>query len=117
MIANHKDEQWVFFKDIEGEAAAPGVVRKVLAYCDELMCVVNEFEEGAIGSIHSHPHTQITYVAEGRFRFTIGDEEKEVGRGDSLCKQNEVKHGCVCLEKGVLLDFFTPMRKDFIGVK
>jgi len=114
MNKNHKDEQWVFSGDIDGATASPGVVRKVMAYSDAAMCVVNEFEEGAVGTIHSHPHTQITYVAEGRFRFTIGDETKEVRKGDTLCKQNEVKHGCVCLEKGVLVDFFTPMRKDFI---
>jgi len=114
MSKNHKNEQWVFLKDIKGENAAPGVVRKVLAYCDAMMCVVNEFEEGAAGPIHSHPHTQITYVAEGRFRFTIGDTEKEITKGDSLCKQNGVKHGCVCLEKGVLVDIFAPMREDFI---
>jgi len=111
---NHKNDPWVFLKDIQGENAAPGVVRKVMAYCDVLMCVVNEFEEGATGPMHSHPHTQITYVAEGRFKFTIGDETKEVSRGDTLCKQNEVKHGCTCVEKGVLVDFFTPMREDFI---
>ena len=114
MNKNHKDKPWVFSGDIEGETVAHGVVRKVLSYCDEAMAVVNEFEEGAIGAMHSHPHTQITYVAEGRFRFTIGDEEKEVSRGDTLCKRNSVQHGCVCLEKGVLVDFFTPMRKDFV---
>jgi quercetin dioxygenase-like cupin family protein len=114
MNKNHKDAQWVFGKDIEGESAAPGVIRKVLAYCDSMMCVVNEFDEGAIGAMHSHPHTQITYIAEGRFSFTIGGEEKEVGKGDTLCKQNGVPHGCVCLEKGVLVDFFTPMREDFL---
>ena len=114
MDNKHKNEQWVFAKDIEGEAAAPGVIRKIMAYCDELMCVVNEFEEGAVGALHSHPHTQITYVAEGRFRFTIGDEEKEVVKGDTLCKRHGVRHGCVCLEKGALVDFFTPMREDFI---
>jgi quercetin dioxygenase-like cupin family protein len=80
----------------------------------DLMCVENCFEEGAAGAIHSHPHTQITYVAEGRFRFTIGDEVKEVSRGDTLCKQDGVTHGCVCLEKGILVDFFTPMREDFL---
>ena len=110
----HQDEQWVFYRDINGVEAAPGVVRKILAYCESMMCVENRFETNAVGPVHSHPHTQITYVAEGRFRFTIGDEEKEVGKGDSLCKQNGVKHGCVCLEKGTLLDFFTPMREDFI---
>lgn len=114
MNIDHKDQQWVFARDIEGETAAPGVVRRVMAYCDSMMCVVNEFEEGAVGALHSHPHTQITYVAEGRFRFTIADEEKEVNAGDTLCKQNHVQHGCVCLEKGRLIDFFTPMREDFI---
>jgi len=24
-------------------------------------------------------------------------------------------HGCVCLEKGILVDIFTPMREDFIS--
>ena len=111
---NHKDEQWVFYKDMEGESACPGVIRKVLAYCETLMCVENSFEAGAVGAMHSHPHTQVTYVAEGRFRFTIGEETKEVSKGDTLCKQNGITHGCVCLEKGVLVDFFTPMREDFI---
>lgn len=67
---------WVFNKDIEGEQASEGVVRKVLAYCDGMMCVENQFEKGAVGNLHSHPHTQITYVASGKFEFTIGDEKK-----------------------------------------
>ena len=78
------------------------------------MCVENTFKKGAIGTMHHHPHTQITYVARGRFQFTIGDVTKEVGPGDTLCKQNDIIHGCVCLEDGVLVDFFTPMRADFL---
>ena len=88
--------------------------RKILAYADEMMCVENHFEKGAIGVLHHHPHTQITYVVSGRFRFTIGNETREVGPGDTLLKQNGVMHGCVCLEGGVMLDFFTPMREDFV---
>ena len=114
MSKSQKNQQWVFNKDIEGEFSAPGVIRKVLAYCDSLMCVENYFETNAVGAIHSHPHTQITYVADGRFLFTIGDEVREVSKGDTLCKQNGITHGCVCLEKGMLVDFFTPMREDFI---
>ncbi|GHV92442.1 cupin [Spirochaetia bacterium] len=114
MSKNHKDQQWVFGKDIEGEMAAPGVERRILAYCGDMMCVENQFDEGAVGAVHSHPHTQITYVASGRFRFTIGDETREVAKGDTLLKQDGVKHGCLCLEKGILVDFFTPMREDFI---
>jgi len=78
------------------------------------MCVENSFEAGAVGSLHSHPHTQITYVGAGKFSFTIGDETKEVSQGDCLMKQDGIVHGCTCIEKGVLIDFFTPMREDFI---
>ncbi|MDR3170372.1 MAG: cupin domain-containing protein, partial [Treponema sp.] len=113
-MKDHKDKQWVYNHDRNGEQAASGVIRKVLAYCDAMMCVENYFETGAVGALHSHPHTQITYVAEGRFCFTIGDETKEVAKGDTLLKQDGVKHGCVCLEKGILVDFFTPMREDFV---
>ena len=108
------NEPWVFNKDIEGKAVAPGVTRKVLSYCDTMMCVENTFEEGAVGARHRHPHTQITYVASGRFRFSLGDEAREVGRGDTLCLRNGVMHGCECLESGVLVDFFMPMREDFV---
>ncbi|MDR2535254.1 MAG: cupin domain-containing protein [Treponema sp.] len=115
MNNNHKDQPWIFNQAIEAEQTAPGVSRKVLAYCDALMCVENHFETGAAGALHHHPHTQITYVAEGRFRFTIGDETHEVTKGDALLKQNAVIHGCECLEKGVLIDFFTPLRQDFLS--
>ena len=54
------------------------------------------------------------YVVSGRVRFTIGDKTREVGPGDTLLKQDGVRHGCTCLEAGVLLDIFTPMREDFV---
>ena len=50
-----KNNQWIFNKDCIEENAAPGVVRKVLAFTDELMCVENHFEKGGIGALHSHP--------------------------------------------------------------
>ena len=114
MSNNHKDKQYVFYKDIEGISPSPGVVRKVLAYTDAAMCVENSFETGIDLALHSHPHVQLAYVIEGRFRFTIGDEVKEVSRGDSLCVAGGVKHGVTCLEKGIVLDFFNPMREDFV---
>jgi len=115
MHTAEKDQRWVFNEKINLKDTAPGVRRKVLAYCNEMMCVENHFEKDAAGALHNHPHTQITYVAEGKFRFTIGDETRIVSKGDTMLKQNGTEHGCVCLEKGVLIDFFTPMREDFIS--
>lgn len=105
---------WNANEDIELEAAADGVNRKILSYTDELMIVENHFEKGAIGAMHHHPHTQITYVVSGRFEFTIAGEKKIVKAGDSMLKKDGIEHGCVCLEEGILLDIFTPMREDFV---
>ncbi|MCR5294327.1 MAG: cupin domain-containing protein [Lachnospiraceae bacterium] len=109
-----KNERWVFHSDTKPEDLGNGVIRRVLAYSDDLMVVENEFTEGAVGALHSHPHTQITYVKSGRFAFTIGDEQHIVSEGDTLLKTDGVIHGCTCLEAGILLDIFNPYRKDFV---
>lgn len=109
-----KGQRWVPYGDTEPQTAGEGVVRRILAYSDNLMCVENRFETGARGAMHSHPHTQITYVVSGVFSFTIGGETRTVRQGDTLLKEDGVEHGCLCLEAGVLLDVFNPMREDFI---
>jgi len=40
--------------------------------------------------------------------------EHSVKKGDSLYKEPNIIHGCVCLEAGKLLDVFTPKREDFL---
>ena len=112
-----QDQRWVFHGDTLPQPAGEGVTRRVLAYNDQLMCVENQFQKGAVGALHSHPHTQITYIVSGRFSFTIGEETREVGPGDTLLKTDGVVHGCTCLEAGTLLDIFNPMRADFLPQK
>lgn len=114
MTKQHQGCAWVPYSEIEPEQAAPGVQRRILAFGKDAMCVENTFETGSVGAMHNHPHTQVTYIVSGRFRFTIGDETREVGPGDTLLKENGVIHGCICLEAGVMLDFFSPMREDFV---
>jgi quercetin dioxygenase-like cupin family protein len=109
-----QDERWVFHKDVEPQDQGNGVVRRVLAYSKDLMCVENTFEKGAVGALHHHPHTQITYVVSGSFEFEIDGVKKIVNKGDTMLKMNDVIHGCTCLEAGILLDIFNPMREDFV---
>lgn len=91
------------------------VTRQVLSDHEALMVVAFRFDaEGAVGELHDHPHVQSTYVEAGRFRFTIGDETREVGPGDSFVIPSDVTHGCTCLEPGTLIDCFTPRRDDFL---
>ena len=110
----HQDIPWVPHAEIEPEVCGKGVKRRILAYSKDAMCVENTFKKGSIGAMHNHPHTQITYVASGKFEFTIDGEVHTVSKGDTLLKQDGVMHGCTCLEDGILIDIFTPMREDFL---
>lgn len=92
----------------------PGVTRKILCYSDELMMCEISFEKGAKGNFHKHEHLQITYIAKGKFEFTIGGETKVVSVGDSVYMPSNVEHGVTCLEEGILVDVFNPMRQDFL---
>ncbi len=94
---------------------AEDVTRQVLSDHPDLMVVAFRFDaSGAIGALHQHPHVQSTYVESGRYRFTVGDQEREVAAGDSFVIPSNVPHGCVCLEPGTLVDCFTPRRDDFL---
>lgn len=91
------------------------VTRQVLSDHPDMMVVAFRFGAvGAEGALHNHVHVQATYVQDGRFRFTLGDEVREVGPGDSFVIPSEMVHGCVCLEPGTLVDSFTPRRDDFL---
>lgn len=114
-MKTEKNRVWNTGGEIELEEASKGVKRRILSYTDELMIVENHFAKGAVGALHHHPHTQITYVVKGQFEFTIAGEKRIVNPGDSMLKKDGVEHGCVCLEEGILLDIFSPMREDFIS--
>jgi quercetin dioxygenase-like cupin family protein len=91
------------------------VTRQVLSDHPDRMAVAFRFAaEGASGVRHNHPHVQSTYVESGRYRFILGDEEREVGPGDSFVIPSDQTHGCVCLKRGALVDCFTPRRDDVL---
>ena len=104
----------VYHADVALKDLGGGVSRRVLAYTPQLMIVEVNFEKGGEGSVHTHPHSQSTYVLSGRFRFTVDSEAVEVGPGDTLAFPSGIPHGTLCLEAGTLLDIFTPMREDFV---
>ncbi len=91
-----------------------GTERRILAYDDALMEVEVGFETGAEGVPHTHPHTQLSYVLSGSFRYSVEEESTVLNAGDSIVVPGGLVHGTVCLEKGVLLDVFTPKRDDFL---
>jgi len=100
--------------EIEWEDQGNGIQRQVFGYNQQIMLVKAKFEKGAIGALHQHPHTQVTYVRGGAFEATIGHEKRILKDGDGFYVPPNVLHGVLCLEPGILVDAFAPFREDFL---
>jgi quercetin dioxygenase-like cupin family protein len=101
-------------KEIPWEEVGHGLRRKIMSYDENLMLVKAEFQKDAIGTVHQHYHSQITYVESGVFEVEINGQKKVLQAGDVFYVQPHAPHGAVCLEAGVLIDVFSPMREDFV---
>lgn len=113
-VEKTRSTTFIMESDRPWEPAGEGVTRQIMGYDGQVMLVKVKFEKGAVGTPHTHYHTQTTYVASGKFEFTVGGEKKIVSAGDGIYMEPDVLHGCVCLEPGVLIDCFAPMRADFL---
>ena len=107
-------ERYQIGAEIAWEQPAPGIRRQIMAYDGQLMMVKVDFEKGAVGTVHEHYHSQATYVASGKFELDINGEKRVLVAGDGYYVAPDEPHGCVCLEAGVLIDTFSPMRADFL---
>ncbi len=106
----------LFARGNEGEWVdlGQGNRRRVALHTDELMLVEFAFEKGGVGALHSHPHVQASYIAEGKFEVTVGEHTQVLAAGDSFIAPSGVVHGVKALEAGRLIDSFTPHRADFL---
>ncbi len=86
---------------------------------DNLMVVVCDFSNGPMLTPeppHSHPHEQITFVAEGELHFFKGSTRHTLSGGDVIAIPPGIPHCIQTISPFVrLVDSFTPIRKDFIS--
>ncbi|MCF2444519.1 cupin domain-containing protein [Dyadobacter sp. CY345] len=113
-MSDIRANEFIVDSEIEWENLGGGLRRKVLSYDDNLMMVKVAFEKGGIGALHSHFHTQMSYIDSGVFEIVIGDQTQILRKGDGYYIPPDVIHGATCIEEGVLIDIFTPLREDFI---
>jgi quercetin dioxygenase-like cupin family protein len=109
-----QSKEFQFENETPWEDVGNGITRQLYGYDDKIMLVKAKFEKGGVGALHSHHHSQVTYVDSGVFEMTIGDEKKIIRKGDGYYVPPHVVHGCVCLEPGMLIDVFSPHREDFL---
>ena len=115
MALNEKDRRWVDGNEVDTVELSPGIERKILAYSDQLMCVEYRMKAGTSVAPHFHqPHTQAGYILSGTFAFVAEGQTKVLRQGDSFLFHPNVAHSCACVEDGMIVDFFTPMREDVL---
>jgi mannose-6-phosphate isomerase-like protein (cupin superfamily) len=92
---------------------------RTIAYLENLMIVVCDFTNGPMDvpdPPHSHPHEQISYVAEGELLFFKENKEYHLQKGDIITIPSGIKHCIKTLSDHVrLVDSFHPVRKDFLN--
>jgi len=106
-------------KASEATVAPIGAGRtRYLAHTDHVMAVVVDFNDGP-ASIpdppHSHPHEQVSYVAEGEIMLVMGEERTRLSAGDLFTVPANAPHAVQTLSPHVrLIDAFSPIREDFL---
>lgn len=105
---------YFFDKDIEAFDLSDKSKRKTIAHGKNLTTCHLYFEAGGIGEPHKHPQTQVAIILSGRFEFTLNGDTVLLSSGDSVYIPGNAEHSLVCLEKGELIDVFTPEREDLI---
>src|SRR5258705_11171410 len=88
--------------------------RKIVAG-DREMIVQIYVKRGCLVPMHAHESEQMTYVLQGALKFLVGGEEITVREGDVLHIPSGVEHQAEALEDTFELDFFSPIRQEWVA--
>lgn len=101
------------FLELEAERLNPQITRRML-WGDRLMAAYLEFKKGTVVPVHQHENEQFTYCISGLLRLTLPDRELLLRPGEVLLIPGGVSHGGEMLEETVVMEVFSPPRRDWI---
>ncbi len=90
-----------------------GTIRGHYAHLAKLTIGEVKLRADTVVPSHAHPHEQVTYVIEGRFEFTVGDETTILEPGMAALIPGGIMHGGRTLTECRVLDVFSPARDDY----
>jgi len=91
-----------------------GVDFEVLAIGKESMVTKMLFKESDFVPFHKHPNEQNGYVISGRYKLMFDKKEYIISGGDSYSIPANMEHSLEIIEAGEVIDFFTPVREDYL---
>jgi len=71
-------------------------------------------ERGRVLPSHSHAFEQTGYLVEGRIILHIGNESREMRRGDAWNIPSGVRHGADVIDDSIAIEIFSPAREDYL---
>jgi quercetin dioxygenase-like cupin family protein len=69
---------------------------------------------GARAATHTHPHEQFVWMVKGAMDFRIANETRTMKPGDVAVVPGGVEHEAYFPEDSEAIDFFVPVREDFL---
>ena len=106
------------YNEMPVSKVAEGIERRWIK-TENLMLVNAEFSDGPKNEpdpFHSHPHEQVSYMADGEVYLFVANEEKvHLKLGDKFAIPPNVPHTIQRISAFVrIIDCFTPIREDFL---
>jgi quercetin dioxygenase-like cupin family protein len=99
---------------IPAERISEGIDRQMIVGQNIMACRLR-FDPFVVTPAHRHPQEQMTFVMQGKVKFTLDSEEWIMSAGDVLYFPSNRSHGATILdEEVVLIDIFSPIREDFL---
>jgi quercetin dioxygenase-like cupin family protein len=90
------------------------IKREIVSAEGSLMLVRVKLPEGFEGDIDQHPEEQISYIEKGIVEFEVNGEKNRMIQGEVQYIPSNVTHRVKVIEDCVILDVFTPIRKDLL---
>jgi quercetin dioxygenase-like cupin family protein len=101
------------WNQIPWEEVNANVSRKVIMG-ERMMMVMYRFRGGLAWPEESHEAEQAGYLLKGKHELSTGGKKYVLGPGDSYFIESKVPHSSRFLEETILIDIFSPPRKELM---
>tara|TARA_B100001123_G_C15072195_1_gene932071 strand:- start:552 stop:881 length:330 start_codon:yes stop_codon:yes gene_type:complete len=90
-----------------------GVMRNTLVWGEKTLLMQISIENGAVVTMHDHPHEQVGYCIKGCIELEIEGEIQTCPAGSAWVIPGGAKHEARALEDSLLIELFSPPREDY----
>lgn len=81
---------------------------------EKLMFAEHRVKKGHVIKDDKHPNEQLTFVLDGHIKITVDGEIYMLKKGNALLIPSKVVHSCEVLEDSIVLEVFSPPRKEWL---